>query len=70
IIPFFRISDRLFRSTEDPFWKSLAFGFKGIVFTYLICMNYGVIFRMDVSGFIFWFFAAMIFTVEKRGKLL
>jgi hypothetical protein len=70
IIPFLKISTRVFMGVEDPFWKAMAFAFKGIVFTYLICMNYGVIFRMDVSGFIFWFFAAMVFTVGKQRKLL
>jgi hypothetical protein len=70
IIPFLKMSSKIFNSVDDPFWKAMAFAFKGIVFTYLILMNYGVIFRMDVSGFIFWFFAAMVFTVGKQRKLL
>ncbi len=70
IIPFLKVASRVFDYVEDPFWKAMAFSLKGIVFTYLILMNYGVIFRMDVSGFIFWFFAAMLFTVGKQRKLL
>jgi hypothetical protein len=69
IVSFFKIAQTVFLNTQDKFWKSLAFGFKGIVFTFLICMNYGVLFRMDVSAFIFWFLAAAVFCYGKQSQL-
>jgi len=67
---FFKVANAVHEKIEDSFFKAIAFGFKGIVFSFLICMNYGVIFRMDVSGFIFWFLAAAVFSIGKQNHLL
>lgn len=69
-VSFFKVAHRVFERVDDPLLKAIAFGFKGIIFTFLICMNYGVIFRMDVSGFIFWFLAAFVFSVGKQKQIL
>lgn len=68
-IPLFRINQRFFQITNDKYWKSISFGYKGILFAYLLGFFYAVIFRDDLLSFIFWFFAATIYCMEKRKNL-
>ena len=53
-------------NTEDPFWKSISFGFKGIWLTCLGALFYTTIFRLDIPAFIFWFTAAAIYSMQRR----
>ena len=64
-----KTNKRFFNATNDRYWKSIAFGFKGIWFTYLMGFFYCAIFRTDILAFIFWFFASAIFSLEKQGNI-
>jgi hypothetical protein len=68
-IPLFRVNRRFYCSTSDVYWKAISFGFKGILFTYLMGFFYGVIFRIDLLAFIFWFFSATIFCLSKQESV-
>jgi len=69
-IPLFRVSQKFFASTTDNYWKAISFGFKGILFSYLMGAFYSVIFRLDLSAFIFWFFAAAICCLAQQKEML
>ena len=62
-IPLFRINQKFFRATKDRYWKSISFGFKGILFTYLMGIFYSRVFRLDILSFIFWLFASIIYSM-------
>jgi len=66
-IPLFRVNQKFFHVTNDNYWKAISFGFKGILFTYLMGFFYSVIFRLDLLGFIFWLFAATIYCMGKKS---
>ncbi len=68
-IPLYKVNKRFFDTTSNKYWKAISFGFKGILFSYLMGFFYAVIFRDDVLGFIFWFFAATIVCLEKQKKI-
>jgi hypothetical protein len=57
-----------FKNTHDPFWKAMAFSSLGIWFTCLLTYFYSAVFRMDVSAFLFWFFAAMIHNLSRHEE--
>jgi len=67
-IPLFRANRRFFSSTTDRYWKAISFGFNGILFTYLMGFFYAVVFRLDLSAFIFWFFAATIYCLREQKE--
>ncbi len=64
-----RRNQKFFNTTEDKYWKSISFGFKGIWFTFLMGFFYCAIFRADLAAFIFWFFAAAICSLEKQRNV-
>ena len=64
----FRVNQRFFRTTADGYWKALSFGFKGIWFSCLMAFFYGPVFRLDVTGFLFWFLAAAIHSVSLQNR--
>ena len=69
-LPFFKLNSKVFKNISDPYWKSIIFGFNGICMTFIIGFFYGVIFRMDVSSFIFWFLAAAVFCIGRQHKII
>ena len=68
-VPLFRINQRFFQTTNDKYWKSISFGYKGILFTYSLGFFYAVVFRGDLLSFIFWFFSAAIYCLERKKRL-
>ena len=65
-IPLFKVNHRFFQVMNDKYWKAISFGFKGILFTYLMGFFYAVVFRDDMLAFIFWFFAATIYCMGEQ----
>lgn len=69
IILLFRANRIFFRNNENTFWRAISFGFGGILFSsLLIGLFYWELFRVDVSAFVFWFFAAAVYSVNSREK--
>ena len=65
----FKMNIKFIKNTTDKYWKAISFGFSGILFSYLfIGLFYWELFRIDLAAFIFWFFAAVIFSVGKQKK--
>jgi len=68
---FFKMNEKFYRNIDDNYWKSISLGFASILFSYLIIgIFYSTILRGDLAGFIFWFFAAGIYSKGKREKIL
>ncbi len=63
LLSVYRMNNTFFIKTRDPYWKALSFGYKGIIFTCLISIFYTPIFRLDLSGFLFWFGGGIIYTM-------
>jgi hypothetical protein len=67
----FRMNEKLYGNIDDDYWKSISFGYSGILFSYFIIgIGYCSIHRGDLAGFIFWFFAAAIYSKGKQEKIL
>ncbi|MFX1555451.1 MAG: hypothetical protein ACFFBV_16115, partial [Promethearchaeota archaeon] len=64
----FKRNQRFFERINDPYWRAISFGFKGISFTYFMGFFYATVFRQDVMAFIFWFFAASIYCLEHESN--
>ncbi|MCK4815144.1 hypothetical protein KA005_05180 [bacterium] len=68
IFRLFMVNQRMFHQLSEGYWKAVSFAFKGIWFTCLLAFFYGPVFRLDLSAFIFWFFAAMVSSVYLQGQ--
>lgn len=67
IILLFKANRSFFRNIKNKFWQAMSFGFGGILFSsLLIGLFYWELFRVDVSAFVFWFFAAAVYSVNSR----
>lgn len=60
----YRKNKKFFAETEDPFWKAISFGYRGIILLYLLAFFYTTIFRLDVSAYLFWLLASFIYKIK------
>lgn len=68
---FYKMNERFYRNIDDNYWKSISFGFAGILFScFIIGIIYSAFLRSDLAGFIFWFFAATIYTIGKQKNII
>lgn len=58
-----------FSKVEDPFWKSVSFGFSGIILIFVLGGLYIPIWHSDVIAFYFWFIAGAIYTTGKKKSI-
>lgn len=66
----FKMNLKFYKNIEDVYWKTISFGFSGIIVSYLIIgVMYMAILRSDLASFILWFFAAAIFGVGRQRKV-
>lgn len=72
LIPFllFKKTRRFFNVIDDKYWRAISFGYIGILFTYFIIgIGYSAVLRSDLAGFIFWFFAAAVYSVGRQKQI-
>jgi hypothetical protein len=69
-IPLFFTNQKLFRLTNDNYWRAISFGYKGLLFTYLMGSFYTKIFHLDITAFIFWFLSAVVYCMETQTRNL
>ena len=55
-----RMNNFLYNNTQSEFWKSIAIGYNGMVFTYIAGMFYNPVWFYDVLAFTFWFVSAAL----------
>jgi hypothetical protein len=66
----FGINERFYKKIDDNYWKTISFGFAGIIFSYfIISIAYSAIMRGDLAGFIFWFFSAAVYSTGRKRKI-
>lgn len=71
LIILFKMNQKFYKKIEDRYWKAISFGFGGILFSsFVLGLFYWDLFRIDLSGFLFWFFAAIIYSIGKSHKIL
>lgn len=74
LVPMFLIfcmNESFYRKISNNYWKTISFGFAGIIFAYfVISIAYSAVMRRDLAGFIFWFFAAAIYQKGKKERIL
>ena len=68
MIILYRVNSRLFRRTDNAYWKALSLGFSGMLFVYIVGLVYYPVLVEDQTAFFFWFLAAAICSVEGRKK--
>jgi len=66
LVIIYRKNHRFFKKAKDPYWKAVAFGYKGIWLSCLLAYFYGPVFRLDISAFIFWFLLAAVTTMARK----
>jgi len=65
-----RQNTKYFKNSEDPFWKSISFGYRGICILYFMAFFYTTIFRLDVSAYLFWLLASIIYKIDAKRIVL
>jgi|GEM_PF-6887212 len=70
ILTVYRVNHRFFVHVDDPYWKAISFGMKGIIFVSLLALVYTPIFRLDVSGFMFWYIFTILYSVGRQKNIL
>jgi hypothetical protein len=68
MIILYRINSRLFKRTDNAYWKALSLGFSGMLFVYIVGLVYYPVLVEDQTAFFFWFLAAAICSVGSRKK--
>jgi len=68
VIRVFHVSREFLEEAADPFWKSIAFGYRCTVLLFIMAFFYTSIFRLDLSSFLFWFGAVIIYTIDPKEK--
>lgn len=66
IFQVYRMNEEFSSKVKDDFWKSVSFGFSGIIFLYCMATIYVSVWYSDALAFWFWFFAAAIFCMRRR----
>jgi hypothetical protein len=65
----FKENRNYLRDNKHGYWRAVSFGFGGIIFSSMIIgLFYWELFRVDVSAFVFWFFAAVVYSVNPRKQ--
>lgn len=63
-----KMNNFLYHNTKSEFWKSIAIGYNGMVFTYIVGMIYNPVWFYDVLAFTFWFVTAALATQSQKLK--
>ena len=67
----FKMNQKFYKNIKDKYWKAISFGFGGMLFScFILGIFYWDLFRIDLAAFIFWFFAAAIYSMGKQHKIL
>ncbi|MCK5145975.1 hypothetical protein KAR48_04420 [bacterium] len=70
LITLYRTNHRLFLKIDDPYWKAISFGYKGVIFISFLALVYTPIFRLDVSGFMIWYIFTILYIVGRQKGIL
>jgi len=65
----FAINLSFFRNIKDNYWKAISFGMDGIIFMHLVGILYHNLWRTGYASFPFWFFLAIIYSLEKQKRI-
>lgn len=57
------------RNYFDEYWRGIAFGFKGVVFIFLIATVYWTVWETEATAYVFWALAACLLVIgARKGK--
>lgn len=62
----FCLAEKIYNNSSDPFYKSLALGFEGMMLILVVTTVYSSSFIIDSIGYIFWFMAAYLQRIYKE----
>lgn len=62
----YRMNDGFFLKVKDDWWRSISFGFSGIIFLYCISTVYLSVWYQDGTALFFWVLAAAVFSVGRE----
>lgn len=62
----YRMNQTFFSRTADSYWKSISFGFSGIIFLYALSTVYLSVWYADGTASLFWILAAVIFCIGRQ----
>jgi O-antigen ligase len=66
ILQVFRMNNAFRKRTDDRYWKSISFGFEGLILLFVLGTVYLTIWTSDVLSFTFWLMASAIYGVSQR----
>ena len=66
----FRMNHNFYRNINDPFWKSISFGYNGILFLQVLSIIYIQSWTSDILSFWFWFLTSTILVIGKRNGIV
>ena len=69
MLTLFRVNQHIFNRVGDGYWRAISFGFKGILFICTLSLFYTPIFRLDVSGFMYWYIFTVLYTIGRQRGL-
>ncbi|MFZ5518011.1 MAG: O-antigen ligase family protein [Candidatus Zhuqueibacterota bacterium] len=64
-----RMSRRVYRRVNDPFWRAVAVGYVGMLFSYVVGIIYNPVWFYDVLAFPFWFISAALVILDETAKI-
>ena len=60
-----RINESVLKKNPDKYWKSISFGFRGILCLFVIGVIYNPVWLVEEIAFVFWFVSAVIVLLHK-----
>jgi hypothetical protein len=70
IFRIFKMNSKFMSGVDDNYWKAISFGFDGTIMAYVLGISYFPVWNDDLVPFTFWFFAAAIYSVGMRRRIL
>jgi hypothetical protein len=70
IFKIFLMNNQFFKISKDPFWKSISFGFSGMIIIFLLGGMYIPLWHSDALAFCFWSIAGIIYVTGTRKSFL
>lgn len=66
IVKIYLMNRKFYMAIDDPYWKTISFGFSGIVFLYGIGAFYKALWVFEQTSCLFWLMAGIIFSMGRK----
>ena len=69
VFKIYQLNNHFFQNAEDPFWKSISFGFSGMILIFITGGIYVPLWHSDALSFCFWMISGIIYVTGMRKSL-